>query len=48
MVTDDQLFGENDWVEERERWISKVDSLERFIEYKGLVKDYLKWNKGED
>lgn len=47
-MTDDRLFGETDWFEERERWISKVDSLERFIEYKGLIKEYLEWNKKGD
>ena len=45
MVTDDRLFGETDWFEERERWISKVDSLERFLEYKGLVREYFEWIK---
>lgn len=45
MVTDDRLFGETDWFEERERWIQKVDSLERFIEYKGLVREYFEWIK---
>ena len=47
MMTDDQLFGEIDWFEEREKWISKVDSLERFIEYKGLSREYFEW-KGDD
>ena len=44
-LTDDRLFGEIDWFEERERWISKVDSLERFIEYKGLIREYFEWIK---
>ena len=44
-MTDDQLFGEIDWFEEREKWINKVDSLERFIEYKGLSREYFEWIK---
>lgn len=48
-MTDDRLFGEIDWFEEREKWISKVDSLERFIEYKGLSREYFEWiKKGDD
>ena len=42
-MTDDQMFGETDWTTEKERWVQKVDLLERFIESNGLVKEFRRW-----